>query len=148
MTIRVQTGDFNVSEEVTRLRSGHPEIGAVVTFVGTVRDIHDDESILSLELEHYPGMTEQVIGEIVEAARRRWDVVDLTVIHRIGVLHPTDQIVLVAVGTSHRGEAFRACEFIIDLLKTQVPFWKKEETIHGKRWVTARPSDTDALTKW
>lgn len=148
VTIRVQTGDFDVSKEVIRLRASHPEIGAVVTFVGTVRDIHDGESVLSMELEHYPGMTEQVIGEIAEAARRRWDIVGLTVIHRIGVLKPTDQIVLVAVGTAHRSDAFRACEFIIDLLKTQVPFWKKEETAHGSRWVTAKSSDTDALTKW
>lgn len=117
-------------------------------FLGTVRLFHDDQSILSMELEHYPGMTELVLGEIVDEARRRWDIVDLTVIHRVGKLKLSDQIVLVAVASRHRRDAFMACEYLIDMLKARAPFWKKEETASGMRWVKAKSSDQDVLDRW
>lgn len=148
MSIRIQTEDFDLSEELKRLRSGHHDIGAVVSFLGTVRDIHDDQSILSMELEHYPGMTELTLGEITDEVRKRWDIIDLTVIHRIGRLKPADQIVLVIVASRHRGDAFMACEYLIDMLKTRVPFWKKEETVTGTRWVQAKSSDQNVLDRW
>ncbi len=149
MPIRIQTEDFDLSAELKRLRSDHLDIGAIVSFVGTVRDINEDDSILSMELEHYPGMTESVLQEIENHARRRWDILGSLVIHRVGVLKPTDQIVLVAVASRHRGEAFRACEYMIDALKTQAPFWKKEQTANGGvRWVEAKQSDKSALEKW
>lgn len=148
ISIHVQTGDFDLTEEVNRLRSDRRDIGAVVSFLGTVRDIHGDETVLSMELEHYPGMTEQVLQEIAEEACRRWEVTDLAVIHRVGKLEPSDQIVLVAAGSRHRGEAFRACEYVIDQLKTRAPFWKKEETPEGSRWVAAKPDDETASRKW
>lgn len=148
MSIRIQTEDFDLSAELNRLRSDHRDIGAVVSFVGTVRDVNDDDGILSMELEHYPGMTESALEEIERHARQRWDILDLIVIHRIGLLKPTDQIVLVAVASRHRGEAFKACEYMIDALKTQAPFWKKEQTVKGVRWVEAKQSDDSALKKW
>ena len=148
MSIRIQTEDFDMSAELNRLRSGHRDIGAVVSFVGTVRDVNDDDGILSMELEHYPGMTESVLEEIENRARQRWDIIDSLVIHRVGLLKPTDRIVLVAVASRHRGEAFKACEYMIDALKTQAPFWKKEETIKGVRWVEARQPDEYAFKKW
>ena len=149
MSIRIQTEHFDLSAELNRLRSDHRDIGAVVSFVGTVRDVNDDDGVLSMELEHYPGMTELALEEIESHARRRWDILDSIVIHRVGVLKPTDQIVLVAVASRHRGEAFRACEYMIDALKTQAPFWKKEQTAKGDvRWVQAKKSDESALKKW
>ncbi len=149
MSIRIQTEDFDLSAELNRLRSDHRDIGAVVSFVGTVRDVNDDDGVLSMELEHYPGMTEVALEEIESRAWQRWDILDSIVIHRVGVLKPTDQIVLVAVASRHRGEAFRACEYMIDALKTQAPFWKKEQTAKGDvRWVQAKDSDESALKKW
>ena len=149
MAIRIQIEDFDLSAEMNRLRSEHRDIGAVVSFVGTVRDVNDDDGILSMELEHYPGMTESALQEIESHAHQRWDIIDSVVIHRVGLLKPTDQIVLVAVASRHRGEAFRACEYIIDALKTQAPFWKKEQTAKGGiRWVDAKQSDDVALKKW
>ncbi|HEX2531095.1 MAG TPA: molybdopterin synthase catalytic subunit MoaE [Burkholderiaceae bacterium] len=148
MPIRVQTQDFDLGAEVAQLRSANPMIGAVVAFVGTVRDMNDGQNVAAMELEHYPGMTEKALEEIVAQARTRWDIVDTLVIHRVGSLKPLDQIVLVAVTSAHRGEAFAACEFIMDYLKTQAPFWKKEQTPQGTRWVDARAADDQALAKW
>ena len=149
MSIRIQTEDFDLSAEMNRLRSGHRDIGAIVSFVGTVRDVNDDDGVLSMELEHYPGMTEAALEEIESRVWQRWDILDSIVIHRVGVLKPTDQIVLVAVASRHRGEAFRACEYMIDALKTQAPFWKKEQTAKGDmRWVKAKKSDESALKKY
>ncbi|GAB3449298.1 molybdopterin synthase catalytic subunit MoaE [Massilia solisilvae] len=146
--VRVQAGDFDLGAEVARLRAGDARAGAVVTFVGTVRDMNDGASVASMELEHYPGMTERALEDIVEQARARWPLLGALVIHRVGPLLPRDQIVLVAVASSHRGEAFAACEFIIDYLKTDAPFWKKEATPDGARWVDARVSDDTAKAKW
>jgi molybdopterin synthase catalytic subunit len=148
MPIRIQTEDFDLSTEIAQLRAANPQIGAVVSFIGTVRDMNDGFSIAEMELEHYPGMTEQALQDIVEQARSRWSIFDALVIHRIGALKPLDQIVLVAVTAAHRGEAFAACEFIMDYLKTQAPFWKKEQTPQGARWVDARATDDAALKKW
>ncbi|GGY20053.1 molybdopterin synthase catalytic subunit MoaE [Massilia dura] len=146
--VRVQHEDFDLSAEVARLRAGNSKTGAVVTFVGTVRDLNDGAQVAAMELEHYPGMTEGSIDRIIDQAAARWPVHDALVIHRVGPLLPRDQIVLVAVTSAHRGEAFAACEFIIDYLKTEAPFWKKEETPDGARWVDARVSDDAALDKW
>ncbi|MFZ6872820.1 molybdopterin synthase catalytic subunit MoaE [Undibacterium sp. Di27W] len=148
MMIRVQTADFDLNAELLQLRQGNPGIGAVVSFVGLVRDINDGEDISAMELEHYPGMTEKALEQIVVQAQARWDLIDALVIHRVGPLLPLDQIVLVAVATRHRGDAFAACEFIMDYLKTEAPFWKKEQTSDGARWVDARESDDQALQKW
>ncbi|WP_334189800.1 molybdopterin synthase catalytic subunit MoaE [Noviherbaspirillum sp.] len=148
MPIRVQTGDFDISAEIARLRGGDARIGAIVCFTGTVRDINDGASVAAMELEHYPGMTEKALETIVTEAKSRWDIIDALVIHRIGPLLPLDQIVLVAVTSAHRGEAFAACEFIMDYLKTSAPFWKKEQTPEGGRWVDARTTDDDAMAKW
>jgi molybdopterin synthase catalytic subunit len=146
--VRIQTGDFDLSAEVAALRAANPKIGAIVTFVGVVRDLNEGASVAEMELEHYPGMTEQSIGAIIEQARQRWPTFGALVIHRVGPLKPLDQIVLVAATAAHRGEAFAACEFIIDYLKTEAPFWKKEQTPEGARWVDARVSDDAALSKW
>jgi molybdopterin synthase catalytic subunit len=148
MPIRVQTEDFDLSKEVAGLRSDDPRTGAVVTFVGVVRDFNDGSGVAEMELEHYPGMTEKALEDIVSQARARWEIFNALVIHRVGPLKPLDQIVLVAVTSAHRGEAFAACEFIIDYLKTQAPFWKKEQTPNGARWVDARATDDAALRKW
>jgi molybdopterin synthase catalytic subunit len=148
MPIRVQTDDFDLSNEIAQLRADDPRVGAVVSFVGTVRDMNDGSSVTEMELEHYPGMTEKALQDIVEQAKVRWNVIDALVIHRVGALKPLDQIVLVAVTSAHRGEAFAACEFIMDYLKTQAPFWKKETTPQGERWVDARVTDDQALSKW
>ena len=148
MPIRIQTEDFDLTSEVAGLRAGDPKIGAIVTFVGTVRDMNEGSGVSEMELEHYPGMTEKALEEILERARARWQILDTLVIHRIGPLKPLDQIVLVAVTSAHRGEAFAACEFVMDYLKTQAPFWKKEHTPQGARWVDARTADDHALTKW
>ena len=148
MTVRVQTEDFDLSSEVANLRRQAPKVGAVVTFLGTVRDLNEGEHVAEMELEHYPGMTEKSLEAIVAQAKSRWDIFDALVIHRVGPLKPLDQIVLVAVTSAHRGEAFDACEFIIDYLKTEAPFWKKEQTPSGARWVDARVTDDEALQKW
>ncbi|GGY94331.1 molybdopterin synthase catalytic subunit MoaE [Pseudoduganella plicata] len=146
--VRIQTEDFDLSQEVARLRDTNPKVGGVVTFVGTVRDLNEGAPVAAMELEHYPGMTEASIDAIIDQALARWPIFDALVIHRVGPLLPKDQIVLVAVTSSHRGEAFAACEFIIDYLKTEAPFWKKEQTPEGSRWVDARVSDDVALDKW
>ena len=147
--VDIRQADFNLGEEVARLRAGDGGTGAVVTFVGTVRDRHAEQGgISALELEHYPGMTEQAIEAMIDAAHQRFDIRAARVVHRVGPLKPLDQIVLVAVTSAHRGEAFRACEFLMDYLKTQAPFWKKETTPEGSRWVDARVSDDEALARW
>ncbi|TQK08192.1 molybdopterin synthase catalytic subunit MoaE [Herbaspirillum sp. SJZ107] len=146
--VRVQAGDFDLGAEVARLRAGDPRIGAVVSFVGTVRDMNDGDQVAELELEHYPGMTERSLEDIVEQARARWPLYGALVVHRIGPMKPQEQIVLVAASAAHRGEAFAACEFIMDYLKTDAPFWKKEQTPSGARWVDARSSDDTAKAKW
>ncbi len=148
MTVRVQTSDFDVSRELVALRAGDRRVGAVAVFIGTVRDVNDEATIAALTLEHYPGMTEKALVAIVDEAKARWDILDALVIHRVGELAPADQIVLVAVTSAHRGEAFAACEFIMDYLKTRAPFWKKEATPDGVRWVDARASDDDAAARW
>jgi len=146
--VRIQAGDFDLSAEVAQLRAANPKVGGIVTFVGTVRDLNEGAQVAEMELEHYPGMTEQSIHSIIEQARARWPIYGALVIHRIGPLKPMEQIVLVAVTSAHRGEAFAACEFIIDYLKTEAPFWKKEQTPNGARWVDARVTDETALRKW
>jgi molybdopterin synthase catalytic subunit len=152
MPVRVQFEDFDLTREVAQLRAAQGEsaaqIGGIATFIGTVRDINDGSGVSSLTLEHYPGMTEKALEDIITQARGRWDIFDALVIHRVGTLHPQDQIVLVVTLGAHRGEAFSACEFIMDYLKTQAPFWKKEVTPTGERWVEARGSDDDAAAKW
>jgi len=148
MPIRIQTDDFDLSTEITRLRATNPQVGAVASFIGTVRDMNDGSSVAAMELEHYPGMTEKALEDIVLQAKARWNIFDALVIHRVGALKPLDQIVLVAVTSAHRGESFAACEFIMDYLKTQAPFWKKETTPQGARWVDARVADDVAMAKW
>ncbi|WP_442920639.1 molybdopterin synthase catalytic subunit MoaE [Massilia sp. S19_KUP03_FR1] len=146
--VRVQTDDFDLGEELARLRAGQPGVGAVVSFVGTVRDMNDGSAVSEMELEHYPGMTEKALADIVDQANARWPLLGTLVVHRVGPLLPLEQIVLVACGAAHRGEAFAACEFIIDYLKIDAPFWKKEQTPEGARWVDARDSDDSAKAKW
>jgi len=146
--IRIQTEDFDAGAEIARLRAGNPKIGAVASFVGVCRDVNDGESVATMTLEHYPGMTEKALAGIVEEARGRWRIDDVTVIHRVGEMKPTDQIVLVVVASGHRGDAFAACEFIMDYLKTRAPFWKKEATPSGAHWVDARETDDDAAARW
>lgn len=148
MTVRVQAEPFDVGREIERLHQDNPKIGAIASFIGLVRDVNEGDPIRSLTLEHYPGMTETSLNEIVKQAKERWNLIDVLVIHRFGALQPTDQIVLVAVASAHRGEAFAACEFLIDYLKTRAPFWKKEETPAGARWVEARSSDDEAAGRW
>ena len=148
MTVRVQSADFDLAAEIAQLRLSNPKIGAVVSFLGTVRDLNDGAAVTEMELEHYPGMTEKALDHIVVQAKARWEIVEALVVHRVGPLRPLDQIVLVAVAAAHRGVAFQACEFIIDYLKMDAPFWKKEQTEHGARWVDARVSDDQALNKW
>jgi molybdopterin synthase catalytic subunit len=148
MTVRVQTDDFDIGAEIARLREGDRSVGAIASFIGTVRDVNDASTITGLTLEHYPGMTEAALDEIVAEARRRFDICDALVIHRVGALAPGDQIVLVAVTSAHRGAAFEACEFIMDWLKTRAPFWKKERLADGERWVEARASDDEAARRW
>ena len=146
--VSIQTQDFDLSTEVARLREQDKRVGAICTFVGTVRDRNDGQSISTMELEHYPGMTEKSIEAMIDEAFKRFDIYAARVIHRVGLLQPLDQIVLVAVTSAHRGESFQACEFLMDYLKTQAPFWKKEQTPEGARWVDARVSDDAALAKW
>ncbi|MCC7549214.1 MAG: molybdopterin synthase catalytic subunit MoaE [Burkholderiales bacterium] len=148
MTVRVQMQDFDVSGEMAVMRAGNPAIGAITSFVGLVRDLNEGDCVSEMILEHYPGMTERSLERIVQEARARWDIIDVLVVHRIGPLRPLDQIVLVMVAGAHRGEAFSACEFVMDYLKTQAPFWKKEQTPAGGRWVDARDSDDAAAKRW
>ncbi len=148
MRVTIQTGDFNLADEVEALRKDDKRVGAICTFTGTVRDRNDGLSVSSMELEHYPGMTEKAIEAMIDAAMARFDILDARVIHRVGRLKPLDQVVMVAVISAHRGESFSACEFLMDYLKTQAPFWKKEQTPEGARWVDARVSDDAALAKW
>ena len=147
-TIRVQVQDFDPGAEVNALRRGNPKVGAIASFIGLVRDINDGAGVATLTIEHYPAMTQKALAAIVAQASARWEIIDATVIHRVGKLAPTDQIVLVAVASGHRNEAFQACEFIMDYLKTAAPFWKKESTPQGERWVEARNSDAAALSRW
>lgn len=148
LTVRIQNEDFDVGAELAHLRVGDPTVGAVVSFVGTVRDNNDGDRVSAMTLEHYPGMTEKAISAIIATAQSRWPIGHALVIHRVGALAPMAQIVLVAVCAAHRGIAFAACEFIIDYLKTEAPFWKKEQTPSGARWVDARAVDDLALAKW
>ncbi len=148
MKIAVQQAEFDLAAEVAALYRANPRVGAVASFLGLVRDINDGQGVSAMTLEHYPGMTERALADIVEQARGRWDVIDVCVIHRVGPLSPTDPIVLVAVASAHRGDAFAACEFIMDFLKTRAPFWKKERTPQGEHWVDARESDEAAAARW
>ncbi len=148
LKVAIQTQDFDLSEEVENLRMGNSKIGAICSFIGTVRDRNEGDQVATLELEHYPGMTEASINKMISEAHSRFDIFGAVVIHRVGLLMPLDQIVLVAVSSAHRGESFQACEFLMDYLKTQAPFWKKELTPQGHRWVDARVSDDQALKRW
>ncbi|MGB8338892.1 MAG: molybdopterin synthase catalytic subunit MoaE [Burkholderiales bacterium] len=148
MSVNVQEQDFDLSAEIAALRKNNPKVGAVASFIGVVRDMNDGDGVADMTLEHYPGMTEKALADIEAQAKVRWDIFDTRIIHRIGTLKPTDQIVMVAVSGAHRGEAFAACEFIMDYLKTAAPFWKKESTAQGARWVDARVSDDAAMARW
>ena len=155
MTARVsiQTEDFNLAQEIERMRLNDTRVGAVCSFVGTVRDTRAltgqaQDEVQTMALEHYPGMTEKSIEAMIDAAHLRFDIYQVRVIHRVGELGPADQIVMVAVTSAHRGESFKACEFLMDYLKTQAPFWKKEQTPQGAHWVDARVSDDQALARW
>ena len=147
-TVSIQTHDFDVSQELAVLRAGDARVGAVCAFLGTVRERNDGSAVASMALEHYPGMTEKAISAMMAEAQQRFDIYAARVIHRVGLLLPEDQIVFVAVTSAHRGESFKACEFLMDYLKTQAPFWKKEVTPDGARWVDARVSDDQALARW
>ncbi len=147
MIIRIQTEDFDSAAVLRELCAGRADVGAAASFVGLVRDLPDDR-LERMELEHYPGMTEKALAAIAARARERWQVIDLAIIHRVGALAPGDQIVLVTVLSAHRGDAFAACEFIMDYLKTEAPFWKKETTGQGSKWVDARKSDLVNQKKW
>jgi molybdopterin synthase catalytic subunit len=148
MRVSVQTEDFDVGAEINRIRAGKPQIGAIATFTGLVRDINDNANVSGMTLEHYPGMTEKALAAIMQAAAARWQIDDALIIHRVGELRPLDQIVLVIVASGHRQEAFAACEFMMDYLKTQAPFWKKENTPEGAHWVDAKASDDAAAGRW
>ena len=148
MSVRIQHADFDLSTEVAQLRANQPAVGAVVSFIGTVRDMNDGSSVASMALEHYPGMTEKALEQILEQARARWDLIDALVIHRVGPLQPQEQIVLVAVSAAHRGEAFAAAEFLMDFLKTRAPFWKQVESAKSKTWVEATAGDDAAAARW
>ena len=151
--VRIQTARFDVSAEIAALQENDPRIGAVCTFLGTVRDrnVHDAAhagSVQTLELEHYPGMTEKSIEAMIDEAHQRFDIYGVRVVHRVGLMHPTEPVVLVAAASAHRGESFKACEFVMDYLKTQAPFWKKEQGREGAHWVDARVTDDAALARW
>jgi molybdopterin synthase catalytic subunit len=148
VTVRITTEDFDAGREIAALRGNDPRVGAVASFIGTVRDVNDGATVSAMTLEHYPGMTEKALHAIVEEARTRFVILDALVIHRVGDLSPADQIVLVAVTSAHRGDAFDACRFIMDYLKTRAPFWKREATPAGARWVDARVSDDEAAARW
>lgn len=146
--VSVQEADFDLGVEIAALSAGRREVGAVASFVGLVRDVNDGSGVHAMTLEHYPGMTERALADIVARAKARWALLGVRVIHRHGRLEPTDRIVFVGVASSHRGDAFAACEFIMDYLKTQAPFWKREETPDGARWVDAREADDSAAARW
>ena len=146
--VRVQTDDFDVGAEIKSLRADNPAVGAVASFIGCVRDMNEGDSVGLMYLEHYPGMTERELEKIAAEACARWDILDTLIIHRVGELRPLDQIVFVAVTSAHRGESFAACEFIMDYLKTRAPFWKREATPQGERWVNARVTDDAAAERW
>jgi molybdopterin synthase catalytic subunit len=146
--VRIQHDPFDVGVEIGRLQGDDARVGAVACFVGVMRDRNDGDTVTAMTLEHYPGMTERALEQIITQARGRWDLIDVLVVHRVGELKPTDPIVLVAVTSAHRGEAFAACEFVMDYLKTDAPFWKKEVTPTGERWVDARVSDDRARERW
>ena len=146
--VSIQTEDFNLAIEVEALRQNDKRVGAICTFTGTVRDRNDGLSIKSMELEHYPGMTEKAIEAMIDEASVRFNIFGARIVHRVGLLQPLDQVVMVAVTSAHRGESFKACEFLMDYLKTQAPFWKKEQTPEGARWVDARVTDDAALARW
>lgn len=148
MKIVIQTDAFDLGAEVNAMSQGRTDIGAIASFVGLARDMNEGSGVQAMTLEHYPGMTEKALATLVEETCARWALLDVTVIHRVGRLLPGDPIVLVAVASSHRGEAFAACEFVMDALKTRAPFWKKEETPEGERWVEARVSDNTAAARW
>ena len=148
MPVRVQTADFDAGAEMAALRRGNPRVGAVASFIGVVRDLNEGDTVSTMTLEHYPGMTERELQKIIDEAGTRWRMLDALIVHRVGELRPTDQIVLAVVTSEHRGDAFAACEFIMDFLKTRAPFWKKEQTPQGDRWVEARASDDDAAARW
>ena len=148
MSVRVQTEDFDIGAEIAQLRKGNAKIGAIASFIGLVRDMNEGDDVSTMTLEHYPGMTENALEDIVAQAKSRWELYDALVVHRVGRLLPLDQIVLVVVTSAHRGDAFSACEFLMDYLKTQAPFWKKEDTAKGARWVDARESDDAAAARW
>ena len=148
MAVRVQREDFDIGAEIAAFRRADPGIGAVASFIGLVRDVNDGDTVAGMTLEHYPGMTEKALAGIIVEAKHRWDIIDALVIHRVGELKPLDQIVLVVVTGGHRGAAFAACEFIMDYLKTQAPFWKKEQTAQSSRWVEARAADDLAAERW
>jgi molybdopterin synthase catalytic subunit len=148
VAVRIQTEDFDAGAEIAAMRQGNPAVGAIASFIGLVRDANEGERVSEMTLEHYPGMTEKALEKIVDDAKSRWDIIDVMVVHRVGMLRPCDQIVLVIVSGAHRGEAFAACEFVMDYLKTQAPFWKKEQTQAGSRWVDARSSDDAAAERW
>ena len=146
--VLITTDDFNLTDEVAVLRAHDKRVGAVCSFIGTVRDQNDGLSVSGMELEHYPSMTEKSIEAMIDEAMARFDIFGVRVVHRVGLLQPLDQVVMVAVTSAHRGTSFQACEFLMDYLKTQAPFWKKEQTPEGARWVDARVSDDAALAKW
>ena len=148
MTVRVQQKDFDVGAELAALRGANPKVGAIASFVGLARDLNEGREVLEITLEHYPGMTERALEDIVAEARQRWDILDALIVHRIGAIAPLEQIVLVAVTSMHRHDAFEACRFLIDYLKTDAPFWKKERTPYGPHWVEARSSDEQARATW
>jgi molybdopterin synthase catalytic subunit len=148
MSVRVQSEDFDLGAELAVLRAGRTDIGGIASFIGTVRDLNEGDAVSTLTLEHYPGMTEKALQAIVDEAHSRFDILAARVIHRVGRLAPGDQIVLVITASAHRGEAFAACEFLMDYLKTRAPFWKKEVTPDGERWVDARESDDEAAARW
>jgi molybdopterin synthase catalytic subunit len=146
--VSIRTDDFDLQREIEVLHGTDTRVGAVCSFVGTVRDRNDGSAVASMELEHYPGMTERAIEAMIDQAHARFDILGARVIHRVGLLQPLDRIMMVAVVSAHRAESFRACEFLMDYLKTQAPFWKKEETPDGARWVDARVADDAALARW
>jgi molybdopterin synthase catalytic subunit len=148
MPVRVQTEDFDAGREIAQLRHGKPGVGAVACFIGTVRDVNEGTGVKTMTLEHYPGMTERSLQEICDEARERWRLDDVLVVHRVGELGPMDQIVLVVTLSAHRGDAFESCQFVMDYLKTRAPFWKKEQTPSGERWVEARDTDDVSAARW
>ena len=147
-SVCIQPQDFDVSTELARLHASNAQVGAACFFVGLVRDRNEGAAVASMELEHYPGMTEKSIETMIDAVHQRFDILGARVVHRVGLLAPQDQIMMVAVVSAHRGQSFQACEFLMDYLKTQAPFWKKEQTPEGARWVDARVADDAALARW